>query len=332
VDEDGLPHLRNSLRQRSARIAQVSPSPRLIEGPQLPPVVPTTAPRFSFWRFSLRAVPIIAAIASTSVLAYVLISERLQPQIQLQQPQQQVAQTPPQQPQAQAQSPVQEPPPQRPAQIEVQEPDPPVPIPLPPMPSDDKLVILINSALIALNQANATDNYTVLRDMAAPAFKRVNSPERLAQVFTNLRNRNLDLSPFILFQPQLYQKPEMNDKGMVRVTGFFPTTPERLNFQMIFQPVQGRWRLFAIAANTVPAPAPQAAPAQPATSPAEPQAAKSGVPTKKKPGEKPKASEETEAKPQVDIRDRIDNPPSPAEPPSPVAPPKQKSLWNPFGQ
>ena len=62
-----------------------------------------------------------------------------------------------------------------------------MPNPLPPMPSDDKLLILINSALLALNQANATGNYTVLCDMAAPGFKRANSPERLSQVFSNLR-------------------------------------------------------------------------------------------------------------------------------------------------
>ena len=66
------------------------------------------------------------------------------------------------------------------------------------MPSDDKLLILINSALLALNQANETGNYTVLRDMAAPSFQRANSPERLAQLFSNLRNRNLDLSPIRL--------------------------------------------------------------------------------------------------------------------------------------
>ena len=84
-----------------------------------------------------------------------------------------------------------------------------MPNPLPPMPSDDKLLILINSALIALNQANATGNYTVLHDMAAPAFKRANSPERLAQSLRNLRSRNLDLSPVVLFQPKLYRRPEM---------------------------------------------------------------------------------------------------------------------------
>ena len=44
----------------------------------------------------------------------------------------------------------------------------------------------------------------------------------------------------------------MNGQGMVRVTGFFPTEPERVNFDFIFQPVQGQWRLFGIAVKTSP--------------------------------------------------------------------------------
>ena len=120
------------------------------------------------------------------------------------------------------------------------------------MPNDDTLLLLINSSLIALNQANATGNYTVLRELAAPGFQQVNSPERLAQAFSQLRSRNLDLTPILMFQPKLYQKPAINDQGMLKITGYFPTLPERVNFDLIFQPVQRKWRLFGIAANTQP--------------------------------------------------------------------------------
>ena len=40
---------------------------------------------------------------------------------------------------------------------------------------------------------------------------------------------------------------------MIRIVGFFPTSPERVNFDLIFQPVQSHWRLFGIAINTSPA-------------------------------------------------------------------------------
>jgi hypothetical protein len=285
----------------------------------------------SFWQITLRAIPIVVAIASTALLAYFILSERSQPFAQLQQ--QQPAPQPPQSepaPQQQAQA---EQPPQR--QAPAQQEEPIQPGPRLPMPNDDTLLLLINSSLIALNQANATGNYTVLRDIAAPGFQKANSPERLAQLFANLRSRNLDLTPVLLFQPKLYQRPQMSDRGMIRITGFFPTSPERVNFDLIFQPIQGKWRLYGIAANTQKAPPPQAAQqAAPGPAPeAEPKPAAAEV-TKpvpaKKPAAKPKPAAEAEEPAQVDVRDRIDTPP-PAPPPAEKPKPKN-SIWNPFGR
>jgi hypothetical protein len=281
-----------------------------------------------------------------AILAYFLLSERSQPfaQFQQQQPKQaakdeEEAPAPEKQAQAKQQR-------QRQAQAEQAPAQQQAPVDLGPrlaMPNDDKLILLINSSLIALNQANATGNYTVLRDIGAPGFQQANSPERLAKVFGKLRNRQLDLTPILLFQPKLYRKPEMNDQGMLRITGYFPTAPERVNFDLIFQPVQGKWRLFGIAANTErvqpaqAAPGPQAAPAPaaaPAAAPAKPAAAevvKPAAPPAKTPAAKPKpaaAGAGDTAPP--DVRDRIDNPP----PPPPAAKPKEekKGLWNPFGR
>ncbi|MBK5199245.1 MAG: hypothetical protein JJE37_13360 [Methyloceanibacter sp.] len=37
---------------------------------------------------------------------------------------------------------------------------------------------------------------------------------------------------------------------MLRITGFFLTKPEQVNFDLAFQPVDGQWRLFGISVNT----------------------------------------------------------------------------------
>jgi hypothetical protein len=339
VADDGLPHLRNSLRQGPAlRIAQVAPPPpHLIEGPPVY-AAPPRAPGLTFWQFTLRAVPAVVALVSTAALAYFLLSERSQPFAQLQQQaaeeEEQAAPAPKQQAQA-------EQPPQQGAQAQQAPAQQQAPVDLGPrlaMPSDDKLIMLINSSLIALNQANATGNYTVLREMAAPGFQQANSAERLAQAFSKLRSSNLDLTPILLFQPKLYQRPVLNDRGMLRVTGFFPTSPERVNFDLIFQPVQEKWRLYGIAANTQrvnpaqAAPAPQGAPAPAAApKPAAAEEVKPAAPVKK-PAAKPKpAAAEIEDTAPPDVRDRIDNPP-PAPPPAAEKPKQQKSIWNPFGR
>jgi len=304
-------------------------------------MAPPQAPRFSFWRFSLRAIPIIAAVVSTSLLAYFLLADRSQPLAQSQQEARQPTQSGAQvaddaersQSRARdsgqqfAQNGAQQ------GQRQAEEQSAPQFLP---MPNDDRLLLMIMSSLMALNQANLTGNYTVLRDLAAPGFQKVNSPERLSQLFAKLRGRNIDLTPILLFQPKLYRKPEISNAGMLRITGFFPTAPERVNFDLIFQPVQGQWRLFGLGVDTArPQPAaPQGGPAPNAGNGASSgsQASKAAPPAPKpKPKPKPK---ETAPEPQasstdLDIRDRLEHPP--ATPPAPEKP-KQKSIWNPFGR
>src|SRR5262245_48686413 len=57
--------------------------------------------------------------------------------------------------------------------------------PQPAVPDANKLVILIQNAIIAANQANQTGNYAVLHALAAPGFQSANSPQQLAEIFAN---------------------------------------------------------------------------------------------------------------------------------------------------
>lgn len=146
------------------------------------------------------------------------------------------------------------------------------------------VLILIRSSLLALDQANKTGNYTVLRDLGAPGFQ-VNTAARLAEIFAKQRNDNLDLSGVAAIDPQLSLLPQIEPNGLMRMAGFFPSIPSQVNFELAFAPVNGQWRLFGISvsigqtAPTAPqapaAPQPQAAaPApQPATAPKQPSAA-----------------------------------------------------------
>jgi hypothetical protein len=38
--------------------------------------------------------------------------------------------------------------------------------------------------------------------------------------------------------------------GYLRLTGYFPSQPEQVNFDLAFQFVQGPWRIFGIGVNT----------------------------------------------------------------------------------
>jgi hypothetical protein len=123
----------------------------------------------------------------------------------------------------------------------------------PSVPNPNKLTVLIKNTLVALNHANLTGNYTVLRDLGAPGFSQANTAARLAAAFTKLRSQRLDLRQLILLQPRIEGKPRIDRRNMLRVNGYFPTNPLRVKFDLVYQPVADRWRLFGIAVNAVPA-------------------------------------------------------------------------------
>lgn len=122
-----------------------------------------------------------------------------------------------------------------------------------PMPDVYTMNALIRTTIIALNQANQTGNYTVLLDLGAPAFRARNNSGRLAGSFSGIRRRQVDLSPVVFYDPKLIAPPRRDQRGMLRLTGFIPTSPERVNFDLIFQPVDGRWRIFGIGVSLSPA-------------------------------------------------------------------------------
>jgi hypothetical protein len=135
------------------------------------------------------------------------------------------------------------------------------------------VLILIRSTLLALDQANKTGNYTVLRDLGAPAFQ-TNTAARLGEIFAAQRRDKLDLSGVAALDPQLSLLPEIEANGLMRMAGFFPSVPTQVNFELAFAPVDGQWRLFGVSvglgssAPVAPTPEPpKPAPAKPAPKP-----------------------------------------------------------------
>ena len=131
----------------------------------------------------------------------------------------------------------------------------------PGMPDAYRLNVMIRTAIVALNQANQTGNYTVLRDLGATPFRMTNDASRLAETFAALRKRQIDLSPILFFMPKLVQQPQLDQRGLLRLVGYFATTPERVNFDIYYLLEGGQWRLFGIGVLMTPGDATAALPA-----------------------------------------------------------------------
>jgi hypothetical protein len=65
-------------------------------------------------------------------------------------------------------------------------------------------------------------------------------------IFAKQRNDNLDLSGVAVIDPQLSLLPQIEANGLMHLSGFFPSVPTQVNFDLLFAPVNGQWRLFGI--------------------------------------------------------------------------------------
>lgn len=124
----------------------------------------------------------------------------------------------------------------------------PVAAPLPriALPPPEQMLGLIRTTVVAVNQANQTGNYTVLRDLGAPDFRNANDASRLAAIFQVLRQQGIDFTPLLQIPPEVSEAPMIDAQGLLRLVGFFPTEPLRVNFDMSFQAEKGRWRPYTI--------------------------------------------------------------------------------------
>lgn len=135
------------------------------------------------------------------------------------------------------------------------------------------VLILVRSTLLALDHANKTGNYTVLRELGASGFETANTAAGLAEIFAELRAQNLDLSAVAVLDPTLYRIPQIVGNGMMHIAGFIPSGPLQVNFELLFAPVQGGWELFGLSVNLGETAADTGQPPEPADSATLPLAA-----------------------------------------------------------
>ncbi|MDX2204778.1 MAG: hypothetical protein NW223_18660 [Hyphomicrobiaceae bacterium] len=126
------------------------------------------------------------------------------------------------------------------------------------VPPAEMLLALIRSTMSAINHANLTNNYTVLRDLGSPLFQSTTTPEQLSKAFAAQRARGIDLTLSLAITPELSVQPGIESNGVMRLVGHYPTNP-RVEFNFAYQNIAGFWRHAGLQVNVLPpAPPPEA--------------------------------------------------------------------------
>lgn len=137
------------------------------------------------------------------------------------------------------------------ASISTAQPSPPAALPpaltaAPQLPSQVAILAMVRSTLIAVDQGNKTGNYTVLRDLASPSFRDANDPSKLSLIFNPLVSQGIDMLPVTVVEPEYKAPPSITPEKMLYVMGSFPILPKPVNFEILYQMHQGRWRIYGI--------------------------------------------------------------------------------------
>ena len=121
-----------------------------------------------------------------------------------------------------------------------------------PVPDQLQLAKLVWSTMAAVDHANKSGNYSVLRDISSTGFQIQNDPAKLAQVFAAIRNSRIDLSNALLVPPTYTVAPQQLQSDVFRVQGIFNLRPIAIAFDMFFQWERGEWRLYGIDIRPMP--------------------------------------------------------------------------------
>ena len=134
-----------------------------------------------------------------------------------------------------------------------------------------QLVTLIKSTIMALQHANQTGNYSVLRDLGTPVFRERFDQAQLTAIFSTLRSRGVNLSTVLFLTPNLAKQPDITEGRQLHIVGDFPTQPLQIQYEMLFLQIDGVWRIDGMAVDAVPVQASAGvaapAPASPAPQP-----------------------------------------------------------------
>jgi hypothetical protein len=120
------------------------------------------------------------------------------------------------------------------------------PAALRPVPDQLQLAKLVWSVMVAVDQANKSGNYSVLRDISSTGFQIQNDPAKLAQVFAAIRGSRIDLANALLVPPTYSVAPQQLQPDVFEVKGVFGLRPIAIAFDMYFQWERGEWRLYGV--------------------------------------------------------------------------------------
>ena len=114
------------------------------------------------------------------------------------------------------------------------------------LPRDDVIEAMAKNALMTLNDANLTGNYSVFHARLHTTFRQQKTAAELAGIFAGFRTAKIDLAPALVHRAIFSEAPRIDGDGKLRAKGFFETRPWRVSFDLDWGRDGNSWALLRI--------------------------------------------------------------------------------------
>lgn len=114
------------------------------------------------------------------------------------------------------------------------------------VPSDKRLKEMVNFAVLRLGTAINKNDFKAFHESLSAEFKAQSTPEALQNAFRSFIDRGIDLTLLKDIEPVFSETPQLDDDGVLVLTGYYPAEPPVTYFETKFVFEYPRWELYGI--------------------------------------------------------------------------------------
>jgi opacity protein-like surface antigen len=118
------------------------------------------------------------------------------------------------------------------------------------VPEKADLVSMTESSLISFGKAVKKKDFYGFYDDIAIVWQKQTTAEKLEELFKDFLDKGIDLPAAIKEKEPVFSQPAtINSDGVLMIKGYYPTTPNRIVFQLKYLQEEDEWKLVGIDVN-----------------------------------------------------------------------------------
>lgn len=119
-------------------------------------------------------------------------------------------------------------------------------------PSDQAAKKMAAESVLALNEAVLSKDFQSFYDYIAKTWQKQITPKKLQAAFQSFIDQEIDLSGIKDVESALEDKPALDEDGLLAFSGYYPTKPSRVMFELKYIFENDEWKLISINVNVKP--------------------------------------------------------------------------------